>query len=404
MVFDTANMPAMFPVFEARFGPYAFSRYGQVAVDPFPAGGMEHQGLTTINRSWVTGTRQYEGPGMSHELTHQWWGDKVTLVDFRNIWLNEGFASYGECIWQESFYGATAYANYIVNQMNSALNSDNNVRYALYDPPEANLFGNTIYKKGSLVLHMLRRVLGDTPFFAGMQLYGQRFQYGNASTADFEKAMEDASGQTLNWFFNEWVYDKGLPTYNWGWQTSSAGNGQSNLVVQIRQVQTNAPFFRMPVELKVSRSGMADTTVTILNNAVAQENQLIIVNGTVTTVVFDPRNSIYKRIQQITVDAPRVIPNAGPSIALSAAPNPSRSSSLLRVQLGGTSREAIHMTIYDSGGRAIRALAPSRPGAASADFQWDLTDASGHRVAPGLYFAQARVGANHEERSITVLQ
>lgn len=404
MKFDCANMPAMIPAFAARWGPYAFDKYGQVAVTPFGAGGMEHQSMTTINRSWVTGTRSQED-GMSHELAHQWWGDMVTLVDFRNIWLNEGFASYGECQWREDFYGASSYDTYVQSQMNSALTSDTNFRYALYNPPEANLFGNTIYKKGSIVLHMLRRVLGDASFFAGMQLYANRFRYGNASTDDFATAMAEASGQPLDWFFNEWVYDKGLPTYNWGWQASGpAGPDQTNLGVQIRQVQTNAPLFRMPVELRVQRSARPDTTIFVANDAVALQNFVVPINGTPTGVVFDPRNSIYKRTQQITVDAPSVIPDPGPSVSLSAQPNPSRFAARLRVRLGARSSAPIELTIYDSAGRAIRSLGRSVPGATSADFVWDLHDGSGRRVAAGIYFARAQAGVNYEDRSIVVLE
>jgi len=400
--FDFANIPTMIPTFAARFGPYAFDKYGQVAVTPFGAGGMEHQSLTTINRTWVRGDRALEG-GMAHELTHQWWGDKVTLVDFRNVWLNEGFASYGECIWQGDFYGAAAYDQAVQAQMSAALNADNNIRYALYDPPEANLFGTTIYKKGSLVLHMLRRILGDAAFFSGMQLYGGRFAYANASTADFEQAMEDASGQALDWYFNEWVYDKGLPTYNWAWQTAPGPDStQTDVAVFVRQVQTNAPLFRMPIEFKVQRSALPDTFVTVTNQAVTEENLVFTVNGTVTNVVFDPRNSIYKNIQQIAVGAPPTIPVMGPSIALSAAPNPARASAVFTVKLGQSSRLPLEVRLYDSAGRWIRTLGPA-PATERAEFLWDLRDASGRRMAPGLYFAQARVGANHEEKSIVVV-
>ena len=399
--YDFANIPTMIPTFAARFGPYAFDKYGQVAVTPFGAGGMEHQSLTTINRSWVRGDRSVEG-GMAHELAHQWWGDKVTCVDFRNIWLNEGFASYGECIWQEDFYGAAAYDAAVQAQVTSALNADNNIRYALYDPPEANLFGTTIYKKGSLVLHMLRRVLGDSAFFAGMQLYGERFAYGTASTADFEKAMEDASGQALDWYFDEWVYDKGLPTYNWAWHTAPTGPNQSEVSVFIRQVQTNAPFFRMPIEFKVQRPALPDTFVTAVNQALAEDYFVFTVNGAVSNVVFDPRNSIYKNVQLVTVGVPPVIPERGPSVALSAAPNPTRSAALFSIEVGITTTLPIEVRLYDSAGRWIRTLGPV-PATRHAEFRWDLRDASGRRMAPGLYFAQARVGANHEEKSIVVV-
>jgi aminopeptidase N len=400
--FDFANIPAMFPVFEARWGPYAFDKYGQVAVTPFGAGGMEHQSMTTINRSWVTGNRALEN-GMAHELAHQWWGDMVTLVDFRNFWLNVGFASYGECQWQEDFYGPVAYANYIQSQMTSALNSDNGFRYALYDPPPANLFGNTIYKKGSLVLHMLRRVLGDAAFFAGMQLYGQRFRYGSASTADFQQAMEDASGQDLDWYINEWVYDKGLPTYNWSWQTAAAAPGLRTVVVTIRQTQTNAPLFRMPIEFKVQRGGgLPDTSMTVINEALSIQNLTFDVEGTVTNVVFDPRNSIYKRIQQQPVGVPGDPIDPGPAVAMRVSPNPAIATARIAVQLSNTARGSIDVTIYDSAGRAVRVLGPSRPGVGTATFDWDLRDGAGHPVPAGLYFAQARSGASHEERPVVV--
>ena len=358
--------------------------------------------MTTINRSWVRGDRTAENV-IAHELAHQWWGDMVTCVDFRNIWLNEGFASYAECQWQEDFYGSAPNDSYVQTQMTSALSSDNSLRYALYDPPAANLFGNTIYKKGSLVLHMLRRVLGDAAFYAGMQLYGQRFRYGTASTADFQAAMEDASGQSLDWYFGEWVFDKGLPTYNWGWQTGpAAAPGQYNVGISIRQVQTNAPLFRMPVEFRVQRQGRPDTSVTVTNLALAQQNFVFAVNGVPTNVVFDPRNSIFKRISPIVVDAPAPLSDAGPSIALAAAPNPALESTVLRLRLGGRVTQAVEVNVFDSAGRAIRSLGRSRPGATEAQFTWDLRDASGRRVAPGYYFAQARAGDQHEERSIVV--
>jgi len=400
--FDFANVPTMIPTFAARWGPYAFDKYGQVAVTPFGAGGMEHQSITTINRSWVRGDRGLEN-GVAHELAHQWWGDMVTCVDFRDIWLNEGFASYGECEWQEDFYGAAAYASYVQSQMNSALNSDNNLRYALYDPPPANLFGNTIYQKGSLVLHMLRRMLGDGAFFAGMQLYGQRFHYGTATSRDFQHAMEDASGQPLDWYFDEWVFDKGLPTYNWSWQSAPAGAGRRTVAVTIRQNQTNAPYFRMPIEFKVQRGGgLPDTSVTVTNSAMALETVAFDVEGTVTNVVFDPRNSIYKRITQSAVDVPGELPDPGPPVSMSVGPNPSRSPIGIAVRLAAATTAPIVVTIYDAAGRAVRVLGPSRPGLAAARFEWDLCDGSGRRVASGLYFAQAGVGANHEERPIVV--
>jgi hypothetical protein len=158
----------------------------------------------------------------------------------------------------------------------------------------------------------------------------------------------------------------------------------------------------MPVEFKIQRSALPDTFVTVLNDAVAWQDFVITVNGTATNVVLDPRNSIYKRVQVASVDV-TPFPVPGPPVSLSVGPNPARVSSRLRVQLGAATSERIEVTIYDSAGRAIRMLGPSRPGATTMDVLWDLRDRSGRRVASGLYFVRARVGPSHEERSVVVL-
>ena len=265
--------------------------------------------MTTLRRSLLRGDRLYEFV-WAHELAHQWWGDWVTCVDFRDIWLNEGFATFGEACWSEALGGATAYDATIAQSMVSALAEDDNFRYAVYDPPANYLFGTTIYKKGGSVLHMLRRVLGDVAFAAGMQLYGQRYAYGNATTRDFQHAMEDASGQPLDWFFDEWIFAAGIPTYEWTWQVAPAeppSDGQADSSSTCARCRPAAPHYRMPIEFAVTRSALPDTIVTVWNDAVAQQEFIVRVNGTVTGVTFDPRNSILKRTQQITVDAPSVI-------------------------------------------------------------------------------------------------
>ena len=162
--------------------------------------------------------------------------------------------------------------------MNSALNSDNTIRYALYDPPPANLFGNTIYKKGSLVLHMLRRVLGDASFFAGMQLYGQRYAYGTASTADFQKAMEDASGQSARLVLRAVGLRQGAPDLQLGLADADppgparqhrrrrpAGADQRAAVPHADRVQGHAPGAARHVRDGDERGGCAQNFVFAVN-------------------------------------------------------------------------------------------------------------------------------------------
>jgi aminopeptidase N len=406
---DFLNVPAMVGVFEGRWAPYPFDKVGQAFVTNFPAGGMEHQSMTTFNRSLVTGTRANEIV-WAHELAHQWWGDWVTLATWPNIWLNEGFASYGEAEWMEDFYGPAAYASTISSQMTSALNMDANFRHPVYNPPTNQMFSQTIYKKGSLLLHMLRRILGDGPFFAGMQLYGSRFAYGNATSADFQTAMEDASGQDLDWYFNPWLYGQGLPTYQWSWTNQPLDGGSSNLAIFIRQVQVNSPLYRMPIELKVSRASLPDTTVFVWNEALPEQQIVVPMAGTAIAVTFDPRNSILKRVQEVvSADGGGEVADGGvPRIAVRAAPNPARGTVALTVARGAGSnvRETFGLRVYDAAGRFVRDLGDGARALASGEstvVRWDRRDARGARVAAGVYFVDVSLGPLHETRPVVLI-
>jgi aminopeptidase N len=403
---DFQNMPAMINVYSSLYGPYPFDKYGQIAVDPFSAGGMEHQTMTTLRRQLVRGDRFYEYV-WAHELTHQWWGDWVTCVDFRDIWLNEGFATYGEFAWVENNYSVAKYDSAVAVAFSQSLNQDTNFRHAVYDPPPSNLFDATTYKKGGSVLHMLRRMLGDATFYAGLQLYGTRYAYGNATTRDFQHAMEDASGQQLGWFFDEWIFAPGIPTYQWSWQQIPAPDapGQSDVTLFIKQTQTGgAPFYTMPIPIRVSRASRPDTTLTVWNDT---QNQAFVlrVNGTPTTVAFDPKNNVLKRTAPVTVDAPE------PEIALGhlrlmVTPNPARGPVQLRGAWQNAAGEdipggpaAARFRVYDAAGRLVRDL-----GEGGVTRMWDRTDRAGARVAPGLYFAEVVSGIRREARPIVIVQ
>jgi len=416
---DYANVPAMVTTYSNLWAPYPFDKYGQATVDPFGAGGMEHQTMTTLQRALLRGDKRYEYV-WAHELAHMWWGDWVTCVDFRDIWLNEGFATYAEAQWVERFYSPAKYDSAIAAHVTSALNSDTNFRYAIYDPPPGYTFGNTIYKKGGLVLHMLRRILGDGPFYAGLSLYGSRYAYGNATTRDLQHAMEDASGQALGWFFDEWIFAAGVPTYQWSWQTIPAADppspGQSDVTLFIKQTQTLAPYYRMPVTFKLTRSALPDTFVTVSNDAVAEQAFVVRVNGTPTGVVFDPLNSIYKRVVPVTVGTGPPLadggPGAGAHLMLAAMPNPARGRVTLRgswVLADGTRAAggptAARFRVFDGAGRLVRDLGEVSGTVGEAlTTTWDRTDRRGARVGPGLYFAEVSAGARREARPVVILE
>jgi aminopeptidase N len=413
---DYVHLPQMMTVFSTGFGAYPFDKYGQATVEPYGPGGMEHQTMTTLRRSLLRGDRFYEYV-WSHELAHQWWGDWVTCVDFRDIWLNEGFASFGEAYFVEQHYSPAAYDSAIAQAMNAALAEDQNLRYPLYNPPPGKMFGTTIYKKGESVLHMLRRIVGDAAFFDGLRLYGTRFAYGNATTRDFQEAIEDAWGQPLDWFFDPWVFEAGIPTYAWTWQVASPDPPQAghvDLGLHVRQVQTSAPFYRMPIEFRVTRAALPDTVVTVWNEAVEEQAFAVRIRGTVTGVVFDPRASILKRIQPGVLDAGAPIATTAPGgghVALRVSPNPASGAVALRgtwhpgtTAGAGPGPEVARFAVYDATGRLVRDLGDvGRPAGAPFVVSWDRTDQAGRRVVPGLYFVRITAAGKYEARPVVLV-
>jgi hypothetical protein len=413
--FDYAHVPAMLEVFSEAWATYPFDKYGQATVDPFGPGGMEHQTMTTLRRSLLRGDRAYEYV-WAHELAHQWWGDWVTCVDFRDIWLNEGFASFGEALWVENFYSTAAYDSAINQAMTAALNQDQVFRYPVYDPPPGFTFGTTIYKKGESILHMLRRLLGDAAFFDGFRLYGQRYAYGTATTRDFQQAMEDASLQPLDWFFDEWVFAAGIPSYVWTWQTAPPdppAPGHTDVGLFVRQVQTQAPLYRMPIEFKFTRSALPDTFVTVWNDAVAGQDFLVRIRGTVTDVGFDPRQNLLKFVQPGTLAAGdpgrRLEPGKG-RVALGVTPNPANGAVALRGRwldgAAGQGPPTARFVVFDATGRLVRDLGSvAVPSLAGAPFgvTWDRRDDAGRSLAPGLYFAQVTAGDRREARPVVLV-
>lgn len=243
------NTPRMIEEYSKRFGEYPFVKYGMVPAQKFDFGGMEHQTLTTINRSWLRG---WSDDGIAHELMHQWFGDKTTCATWADIWLNEGFASYGEAIWEESIGGNDAYERVIRNQAQGFFNPrswETNL-IAVYDPPIDAIFNYpTTYAKGSCVLHMLRRALNDdTLFFNTIRDYSNAFAYTSATTAQFTAFMKqrlgDRSPIDFNAFIDQWIFTPGYPTYDIRWATGSNGA----LVVRVQQTQVGRAY-SMPLRL-----------------------------------------------------------------------------------------------------------------------------------------------------------
>ncbi len=226
------------------FGEYPFleEKYGMAEI-PGNAS-MEHQTCTSLSSRLVTGTHRYDYI-IAHELAHQWWGDLVTLTDWADIWLNEGFATYSDALWVESLYGFEGLKSRMSDFKNIYFTYHEGEDHPIYDPPSGHLFCEIEYEKAAWVLHMLRFVVGDSNFWRILREYAQIYAFSNASTEDFRAVCENIHGGDLGWFFDQWIYEAGYPTYEFGWGYSS----QNKVRVTINQAQEEFSLFSMPVEL-----------------------------------------------------------------------------------------------------------------------------------------------------------
>jgi aminopeptidase N len=291
---DFSRTVSMIAFFSRVFGEYPFpgEKYGMALI---PGGtAMEHQTLTSYPSSSITGTNQYDWV-IAHELSHQWWGDLVTLADWSDIWLNEGFATYSDALWHEEINGLPGLKARMQQFKDTYLSRHQPPEHPVTNPPEGHLFCQIEYQKAAWVLHMLRFVVGQEAFWEILHNYARRYAYGNAATADFIRVAEEVSHQDLGWFFDEWIYGSGMPAYEFACSRSESDNGTE---VIIKQVQADSPLFRMPAELKfVYADGSASRETVLVDKAVNRFRFNL--ERTPVSFVFDPDSRILCRAEAL---------------------------------------------------------------------------------------------------------
>lgn len=187
-----------------EFGPYAFTSTGAI-VDNVP----------NVGFSLETQTRPLYGfapdPGtMSHELSHQWFGDSVSVATWQNIWLNEGFATFAAWLWDEHTGGKSTYASALADY-NAIPATSKFWNQAVADPQRDTMFSSAVYDRGGMTLAALRHRIGDHDFFVLLQRWTSQHRYGNATTQQFVALAEKVSGEDLGSFFDTWLWQKSKP-------------------------------------------------------------------------------------------------------------------------------------------------------------------------------------------------
>jgi aminopeptidase N len=251
--------PQMLKLFSEKFGVrYPYNKYAQVCVADFIFGGMENTTATTLTENCLFNEKaaaDYDTEALvAHELAHQWFGDLLTCRDWGQGWLNEGFATYSEYIWREASAGRDEAWMELADWHDQYFGEDSR-RYRrpivtnVYEEP-IDIFDHHLYEKGGSVLHMLRRHLGEGPFWKAIGHYVQKHRTKNVETRDLVRAIEEETGKNLDWFFDQWIQKAGHPELkvDYGW------DGDVKLarftVKQTQKVEGDTPLFRVPLEVR----------------------------------------------------------------------------------------------------------------------------------------------------------
>lgn len=279
--FFTAQRPftkKTLELYSRLFGDYPFAKEKYGFTNFENNGGMEHQ-----TNSFVIGPTTTL---IAHETGHQWFGDKITCGSWQDIWLNEGFATYCQVLYNQYIAPSgylpllNSYKNYITSLPDGSVWVDDT-------SSAARIFsGRLSYQKGGYLLHMLRWKMGDSAFFAGVRRYlnDPLLKYGYAKTADLQRNLEAQSGTNLSSFFQKWFYGQGYPIYAVDWKQDSS----NNLLVKINQTTTHASvnFFDMPVPVQFKSSNR--DTVIVFNHTANGQTFVTNPGFKADTAIFDP--------------------------------------------------------------------------------------------------------------------
>ncbi len=304
-----ARLPEMVKFFSEKTGvKYPYAKYAQTTVRDF-GGGMENISATTQTDNMIHDARTELDSTAdsleSHELAHQWFGDYVTCRSWSDIWLNESFATYFQALWDEHSLGHDdfLYLDVRGNQESYysawARGQRRPIVTKHYANPDA-VFDTYAYPRGGAVLHMLRTFLGEDNWWRSINHYLTKYAHQPVETAQFRIAIEETTGQPMDWFFDEWLYKMGHPIFR---VTQDYDAANKTLSLKVRQEQRPDPestypqvvFFQTPVDIEI---GTANSTRVERVQIEAREEQTfkLAVDSEPLLVNFDYGDTLIKEL------------------------------------------------------------------------------------------------------------
>ncbi len=337
------NTPDMLSFFSKTLGvKYAWPKYAQCAVFDFP-GGMENVSATTLGAYAITDGRVGLWPSSSltsHELAHQWFGDLVTCKDWGDIWLNESFATFFEMLYEEHLRGKESYDGEVEGNTNSYKNSARRIIHplstTLYPSNDAMFESGHTYAKGGVILHMLRRQLGDADFFRGLGHYLQTNAYKPVDSRNLIQAFQEGTGHNVEQFFNQWIFKPGMPVLDFAWTYDDT---KKEVVAHVKQTQDTAdgvPVYDTPLSFALLREGSSGNVerVKVTLNAVDQEFRFPAAVKP-NAVLIDPDHDLLKDLTKRTFDSAEL-----PAVLRYAPSHLERRIALTQLLLGGAAPDA----------------------------------------------------------------
>ncbi|NHZ84738.1 MAG: T9SS type A sorting domain-containing protein [Planctomycetia bacterium] len=361
-----------------RFGEYPFikEKYGHAEFTW--GGGMEHQTLTSLGG--------YSEGLIAHELGHQWWGDMATCASFQHIWLNEGFATYSEALWYEK-------RDNNVQSLHSRMNSNKYYGSGTIFVEDTSSVGSIFngglsYAKASWVLHMLRHIVGDSAFFAGLQEYGDRYRFKSVVTEQFRDVMEEISGMDLDSFFERWIYGEYYPIYNVTYNFSN-----NSLFVLVEQTQASE-IFKMPIDIKATFTDESEL-IWIVENTIRKELFTLPVpeGKIIQKIEIDPDDWILKKVDSITIDE-QIDTTSSTGIPTEfhlypVYPNPFNAGVTIRFTI--ENEDDIQLNIFDIKGNSVWQQS-AKYSAGNHFVKWDGRNLVGDKVPSGTYIVEVSNG------------
>ncbi len=287
--FDYAMAESLVAFFSELIGPFPYAKLANVQ-SKTRYGGMENAGAIFYSERSVRGDRSNEGL-LAHEIAHQWFGDAISEADWHHIWLSEGFATYFTHVYYERNYGEERLKQRLQRDRRRIIDYyHRNPRASVVDTTitELNRLLNTnSYQKGGWCVHMLRCLVGEDNFWHSIRSYYRDYQHTSILTDTFQEAVEKNYGRDLSWFFQQWLYDAGIPELSGYWRYN-----EKNKRLTIHLEQCNEQLFRIFPEIGIVSAEKESGRIEQLSLANRRDTYTFSLNAKPERVLLDPRTRL----------------------------------------------------------------------------------------------------------------